>query len=860
MSYITWNTKSGSLGAIAQSQYYEFPLSAADSAGMPLQFTHIAGTMPIGMGVDSHTGIVKGVPVIQATGLSKTVAYMFTIRASNATGVVADRSFTITVNNFSSVKINIDNGILGTYDDGKLLSYQFTALSDNPAPLLTWSIVNGELPIDIITGKPIVLDATGLLHGHISRLVDSTGVPTGYDETNADTFPYDFPAEGQDRSYTFTLMVTDGANFDTASIRINVVAKGHLTADNAITLVNNTFLTVDTDASYPPVVITDPSTIPVLTVGDNFTFKFDAINLNVDTPYYQYGPIEWGNDAAISLAGMSISNVTGWLSGTVPQQTEAQTSHNFIVYATQPQIDVHYGNVRVLKSLEIPVTITTVKDSSNYITWTTPAMLGTMVNGTISEYKITAVNNAKKDLTYSLLPRYAVTFNDTTIKLDAGDVFAAIAIVRERLQISQSVPDSAFTITPIAANMPSNLTLMPNGEIAGRCGFEYFSIDNHSANITVDNISGITTGMNVTGPGVASGCHVVGVYGQNTVKIQPSVFITEGAEINFIDLSTNVSVTKALTSLSTTTLIDGGKTMFDNSYHFTVKATALDKSVSDTKVFTITKDNYNRAPYVDVWLRALLLKEQRDLYYSIISNADIFPPELIYRKDDPNFGIADTLKMLFAPGLITSELSVYASAAMLNHYNKSIKFGNIKTARALDDKFNVQYEVVYIDVIDDKESKGKSAGLLQEPGVNPFLYNRYPDDNNSYAYVADEFRTLYPNSYSNMRYRLSSGVGYANRGALPRWMTSRQEDGKELGLVRAIVLAYTVPGASKLIAYRLKDSGIVFSDIHFVTDRYYVGTSISANYDPVINDFFVPNADTDLTDKYIHYQQYGVYR
>jgi hypothetical protein len=856
MSYITWNTKAGSLGAVAQSQYYEFPISAVDSNLMALQYTHIAGTMPMGMRIDSTTGVVKGVPVIQATGLSRTVTNMFTIRASNANGVVADRSFTITVNNFSSIKINNNNGVLGTYDDGKLLSYQFTAISDNPAPQLTWSIVNGELPIDIITGKPIVLEPSGLLRGYISRMVDPTGIPTGYDETNGDTFPYDFPAVGQDRAYTFTLLVSDGANFDTASININVVAKGHLTADNAITLINNTFLTVDTDNNYPPVIITDPSTIPVLTVGDNFTFKFNALDLNLDGQ--SYGPIEWGANSSINDAGMTISSITGWMSGTIPQQVEAQKEYTFGVYAYQTSIDANVSaNVQ---SLILPVTITTVKDSSNYITWTSQDVLGTMVNGTISEYKIIAVNNANKDLTYSLLPRYAVTVNGITVKVDAEDVFAAISLVREKLHINSSVPDSAFAIRPIAANMPSNLTLQPNGEIVGRCGFEYFSIDNHSANITVDNTSGITTGMNVTGPGVAAGCHVVGVYGPNTVKIQPAVFITEGSEINFINLSTNASVTKALTSLSTTTLIDGGKTTFDNSYHFTVKASAVDGSVSDTKVFTIGKENYNKAPYVDIWLRALLLKEQRDLYYSIVSNTDIFPTELIYRINDPYFGIADTLKMLFVPGLITSELSAYASATLLNHYNKTIKFGSIKTARALDDKFNVQYEVVYIDVEDDKESKGNSAGLFQEPGVNPFLYNRYPDNNNPYAYVADEYTALYPNSYNNMRYRLGSGVGYANRGALPRWMTSRQEDGKELGLVRAIVLAYTVPGASKLIAYRLKDSGIVFSDIHFVTDRYYVGASAAANYDPVTNNFFVPTEDTDLTDKYIHYQQYGVYR
>jgi hypothetical protein len=672
------------------------------------------------------------------------------------------------------------------------LQYQFTALSDNPNPSLTWKVINGELPIDAKTGKQIILTSDGLLYGYISRLVstDSPDITEGYDETKADTYPYDFSKVGQDRAYTFTLMVSDGANFDTASIRINIVAKGHLTADNTVTITNNTSLTVDTDASYPPIIITDPTNIPVLTVGDNFTFKFDALD-----PDGTQGATMWAANTAISGTGMTISSITGWMSGTIPQQTESQKHYTFGVYA-------YHANLPESQSLILPVTLTTVKDSTNYITWDTQANLGVMINGSISEYVIKAHNNAGKSLNYSL----------------------------------------------VGGNMPSNFTLSSNGEIVGRNGFEYFSIDNHFANITVDNTTGIVVGMNVTGPGVASGCHVKAVYAPNTVRIEPATYVTEGSEVTFVDLVNNISIIKSLTSLSSTTLIDGGKTTFDSTYNFTVKATAFDDSVSDTRTFSITRDNYNRAPYENVWLRALLLKEQRDLYYSIVTNADIFPLEMIYRYDDPNFGLSDTLKMLFVPGMTVTELSNYALAIQNNHYNKTIKFGNIKTARALDDQFKVQYEVVYIDVEDEKESKSKSAALSQEPEITSAYLTA---DGQSYT-------TLYPNSYENMKYRLSSGVGYSNRGALPRWMTSRQEDGKELGLVRAIVLAYTIPGASKLIAYRLKDSEITFSDIHFVSDRYYLGASDAYNYDPATNNF--NTTSTDKTDKYIHYTNYGVYK
>jgi hypothetical protein len=88
-----------------------------------------------------------------------------------------------------------------------------------------------------------------------------------------------------------------------------------------------------------------------------------------------------------------------------------------------------------------------------------------------------------------------------------------------------------------------------------------------------------------------------------------------------------------------------------------------------------------------------------------------------------------------------------------------------------------------------------------------------------------------------MSYRLGKNIGFSNRGAMPGWMTSPQEDGKVLGLTRAVVLAYTVPGASKLIAYRLKNSGINFNNINFVADRYELDTTLSQHYDVENNQF-----------------------
>ena len=68
-----------------------------------------------------------------------------------------------------------------------------------------------------------------------------------------------------------------------------------------------------------------------------------------------------------------------------------------------------------------------------------------------------------------------------------------------------------------------------------------------------------------------------------------------------------------------------------------------------------------------------------------------------------------------------------------------------------------------------------------------------------------------------MQKRLENGKGYANKSTLPRWMTSVQEDGTVLGLIRCVVLAYTKPGASKTIAYRVKSSNF---DLNYVMEYY----------------------------------------
>ena len=270
--------------------------------------------------------------------------------------------------------------------------------------------------------------------------------------------------------------------------------------------------------------------------------------------------------------------------------------------------------------------------------------------------------------------------------------------------------------------------------------------------------------------------------------------------------------------------IDGGNTTFDDTYTFTVTASAVDGSISADRTFTIRVLERNKLPFENLYLKALPSQAQRTRFTNIVQNTDIFPLDLIYRVEDPYYGLAKDIKTLFLPGLNPNALAEYVSAASNNHFRKRILFGDVKTAVALDSNFNVKYEVVYLEIKDENtNAQGQSPADTQM--LDGLIANPYYDaDGNSYS-------TAYPNAFGNMELVMISNLGYANKGALPDWMTSRQPDGRVLGFTRAVVLAYTKPNASELIAYRLRDQDLNLNEIDFTVDRYQLDNILSDNYE-----------------------------
>lgn len=360
------------------------------------------------------------------------------------------------------------------------------------------------------------------------------------------------------------------------------------------------------------------------------------------------------------------------------------------------------------------------------------------------------------------------------------------------------------------------------------------------------------------------------------LRVEPDGLLSGRAsfELFGLDAGTTIFDVDPLTGAATTT--------FDHTFEFEITARTFDQSASASRVFSILVRERNTRPYENLYLKALLNKYQRLEFRDVLQNPSVFPSDLIYRSTDPWFGIARDIRTLFLPGLNPSTLEEYAQAIETNHFSKRLLFTEVKTAVARRDgvydvienasgnvigTYNIytdtfvptdysrgyivsnsiptgttvgdqtiKYEVVYAE-IKDQNSNPQGEGPPDSIDLSGEIRNRYLFGANSYV-------VAYPNSFTNMENVVVDALGYQDKGVLPDWMTSIQPDGTQLGFVRAVVLAYTKPGASETIAWRFNELGYNLNEINFTVDRYYIDNVYSGNFDITANAFITSRETT----------------
>ena len=689
MAAAIWLTPAGDLGIIPELEYYELPLDAYNPAGGYVQFTLIAGSLPDGLELYDD-GRILGIPVLgQVRGVPEAVSRVttstFTIRIKNIENKVADRTFNLTVAGIDPPVLVPSSSSLGTYIDGTLVDIQLEAVEANPLLTAQFTLLAGELP------PGVTLSSDGRIYGYIRPVTSTqTDDDTGFDATAYDIYGFDFVGVNVSKNFQFTVQANDGVNADVEVYTIFVYARTNLTADNGLLTADyEGLITADTSTLYSPVLYTDEGTLASIRQNTKFAYQLSAEDYDNDA-------IQFVIASGSLPGGLTLNASTGWITGLIPYGSLGSVNYDFSVFVRKTTNPTYVSETKTY-------TLKVLGQIDDTVTWLSPANLGTIYNGAISELYVSAETASNRFLRYEL--------------------------------------------STIGA-LPIGLELLDDGVIAGRVSFETYALDNN------------------------------------------------------------------------VTQIDGGLTTFDQVYTFTVSVFDNDNFVSDQKEFTITVALRDLAPYENLYIQALPNRNQRALYDSIINNSDLIPTDYIYRQWDPWFGKNTLRRVLFLTGLNPAQVDDYISAIQLNHYWKTLNFGEIKTARAVDSSFNTVYEVVYVELIDQG---------VNSAGLGPNLSVTWPSNTQSIG-------TVYPNSFPNMISRVTENIGYENRSILPTWMTSRQADGTVLGFTRALVLTYTIPGRSEEIAYRIRQVQDTFKLIDFTIDRYEWDSVLSANYekDPAV--------------------------
>ena len=823
MSQPQWITPAGSLGVIPENTFYSVSVEA-EAADQDVFFRVIAGELPDGIQVTTN-GVVEGTPVARARvqgvpqEVSRDVTSKFAIRAYTTrvvNGVIvidrlADRTFSLTITGQDIPDFLTPPGNVGTFYDGTEVTVPIRFTDSDPDQDVRVRLLNGQLP------PGLVLDPrTGVISGVIIPLTNpGEGALAGYDRTGYDAFAFDFSTRSASRNFQFTLELTDGVDSNLRTFEIFVYSRDSMTADTTDFTADNTFITADVSPVRVPILLTPEGDLGRVRADNFYAFKFEAVdfdgdpiiysitvgpNIGFDNQPYDQGGFDRG---AFSLPpGLTIDPNTGWFYGYIPDQGATEQTYTFAVQVYKQ------NNPTVISGFYF-FTITIIGQIDTEVTWLTPPDLGTVLNGAISTLFVAATNRGGKALQY---------------RLDPGS-------------------DS---------KLPQGLTLQPSGNITGRVSFNTFALDGGTTTFDVNartregigettfdltyrfTVNAFASESEQLGFEIGSFVITNGGSGYTsaptvTISAPPPTSNAIQATAGAVTISGGQIVAIALgnpgrgyTSPPTVTITGGGGS--GATVIASMVESELTNAVSVFRRFTIRVDRYFEEPYQSLYVKCMPPADDRDIINDLIQNQDLIPSDLVYRADDPNFGVAKNVIYAHAYGLNVADIQDYVAALDINHYWKNVTLGEIKTARALDSNGNVLYEVVYSEIIDDLVN---AAG----ESVSKAVTLPFPVDVGN-----QEVTTVYPNSLINMRDQVIDTVGQIPpplNPVLPLWMTTKQANGSVLGFTPAWVIAYVKPGESGRVAYNIRTrfTGDL-NAIDFKIDRYEIDRSMTWQWNP----------------------------
>ena len=380
MAQPSWNTAAGSLGNFPIQYSISVQLSAsAVSPATTITYTLLSGSLPIGLTLNS-SGLISGTP----TFISELETANFAVRATDNLNNLTDRTFSITVSGSAIPYFTTPTGSLFTTNDSLWIEYQIgytVPITDTPTVV---RVTDGELP------PGLEINEVGIIRGYPEPPVNGLGGPII--QTYYFTLQLYSEYGGKSNSYTITVInqhtpISDGG-------------PGYADNTRVPTILNTrplTFIISPTDPYYAYYLVPPPESAEFTTApsanafigtiqsDDVFTFKINGYDFDGDTLRYNFSGLPTG------LIGDS---TTGWVSGTpiIPNPGLSGYSFSVATYKTaNSSIQSAFFNFSYNLSNGIDPDIT----------WITPADLGTILNGTISTKKVSALADA--ELEYTLI-------------------------------------------------------------------------------------------------------------------------------------------------------------------------------------------------------------------------------------------------------------------------------------------------------------------------------------------------------------------------------------------------------------------------------------------------------------------------
>ena len=270
------------------------------------------------------------------------------------------------------------------------------------------------------------------------------------------------------------------------------------------------------------------------------------------------------------------------------------------------------------------------------------------------------------------------------------------------------------------------------------------------------------------------------------------------------------------------------------------------RSVQD---YSVTVSSLKAKPWQNLYCIALPHAKDRSGWQDFTSDFNIFDQDALYRKNDERFGLQRDIRILVKSGLNPKYLEDYMFQMEAYHYTKTLRLGDLKSARSYVDG-KVEYEIIYYEV-EDKASEEAIIDLSETDfdfapvyadtgkvraslGDNPGIAD-YSADMTTWSAAYDVF----PNSFYNMRNKLTSQIGevVSEAKSLPSWMSTEQADGSILQYKTVVPLAYVKPGEAERIKFLIRRSKFNPNNFLFQVDRYEWDRDLSLSYDIDVDRF-----------------------